>query len=103
MYLYYYLNEKYVGTVDIEVMFASNNPYSLIVTDEKGGALLGSLEMMYGKNIPSFTKSEAYDLKRGIRIAYKDASLASLPQHIYTTSKVGPVLKWDTMSRVLCA
>lgn len=91
MYLYYYLNEKYVGNVDIEVFLASKNSSYLVVTDEKGGALLGSLEMMYGKHIEKFTPAEAWGMR------YR-----ALPTHVYTTSKVGPVLKWDDRSCALC-
>lgn len=91
MYLYYYLNEKYVGNVDIEAMLARKVLSALIVTDEKGGALLGSLEMMYGKHIEKFTPAEAWGMR------YR-----ALPPHVYTTSKVGPVLKWDDRSCALC-
>lgn len=101
MYLHYYLNEKYVGTVDIEVMMASKNRYSLIANDQEGQDLIGSLELMYGKKIPWFSAGEAYDLRRGVAIAYKDAGQRSLPQHIYLTKKVGPVLAWSEDSRSL--
>lgn len=101
MYLYYYFNEKYVGTVDIEVMWASNNSGSLIVTDEKGEALLGSLELMYGKHIERFTRANAYALKQGIPLRGSNKKFV-LAEHIYTTSKVGPVLKWDDQRDTLC-
>lgn len=97
MYLYYYFNEKYVGTVDIEVMFASKNRYTLITTDEKGASLLGSLELMYGRRILSFSPAYVYDCRHNLK-----GNLNRLPEHIYTTSKVGPVLKWDDREHVLC-
>lgn len=101
MYLYYYLNEKYVGNVDIEVFLASKNSSYLVVTDEKGGALLGSLEMMYGKQIYKLTPELAYQIKRGIA-PRGSGKTPRLPPHVYTTSKVGPVLKWDDRSCALC-
>lgn len=101
MYLYYYFNEKFVGNVDIEVMFASKNRSSLIVTDEKGGALLDSLELMYGRHIDKFTPAVAYNFRHAIA-PRGSAKTPRLPPHIYTTSKVGPVLKWDDLSMSLC-
>ena len=98
MYLYYYLNEQYVGNVDIEVFLASEHSSYLIVTDEKGGALLGSLEMMYGKEIKKYTMAQAYVLANSTSTPWSK----SLPAHVYTTSKVGPVLKWDDRSCALC-
>ena len=98
MYLYYYLNEKYVGNVDIEAMLARKVLSALIVTDEKGGALLGSLEMMYGKHIEKFTPAEAWKMRARESTPWSK----TIPAHIYTTSKVGPVLKWDDRSCALC-
>lgn len=101
MYLYLYINEQLVGNVDIEVMFASKTRSSLIVTDEKGAALLGSLEMMYGKQIYKLTPELAYQIKRGIA-PRGSGKTPRLPPHVYTTSKVGPVLKWDDRNCALC-
>lgn len=99
MYLYLYINEQLVGNVDIEVMFASKTRSTLIVTDEKGAALLGSLELMYGKHIEKFTPAEAWGMRSRESTPW---SKTIIPAHIYTTSKVGPVLKWDDHSCALC-
>lgn len=78
MYLYYYLNEKLVGTVDIEVFMELKTPKVLVTCSEDDKNLLCSLELMYGKQINRRTSEYA--------------RLVKLPSHVFTTKRCGKVL-----------
>lgn len=100
MYLHYYLNQKYVGVVDIEVFFDAKNDKALISCSAECANLLTGLELVYGKKIPTFTRGEAWDLQHG-HSRNNPYSKSVMPRHVFTTKKCGPVLTWDEYERVL--
>lgn len=100
MYLHYYLNQKYVGVVDIEVFFDSKNAKTLISCSAECENLLLGLELVYGKHIERFTRGEAWDLQHG-HSRNPRYPRSTMPPHVYTSKKCGPVLKWDEYERAL--
>lgn len=100
MYLHYYLNEKYVGPVDIEVFFDSKQPKTLVACSPECSDLLLGLELVYGKKIPSFTRDEMFDLKQRILTSGNKAN-ARMSNHVFTTKKCGPFLAWNDYDRTL--
>lgn len=100
MYLHYYLNEKYVGPVDIETFFDVKNNKTLIAANTEGEDMLGGLELAYGKHIERFSAAQAYEIRSGAGLTR--GKFTSLPQHVFLTKKCGSVLRWDQMSRTLC-
>lgn len=97
MYLHYYLNEKYVGPVDIEVFFDTKNAKTLVACSPECSDLLLGLELVYGKKIPSFSRAEMFDLK----YMSKDNKNSKMSAHVFTTKKCGPFLTWSDYDRTL--
>lgn len=100
MYLHYYLNEKYVGPVDIEVFFDSKNRKELVACSSECSDLLLGLELVYGRKIPTITRGEAFDLYHGGNRT-NPYSTSSLANHVFTTKKCGPSLAWCDRDRTL--
>ena len=94
MMLHYYLNEKYVGPVDIETFFDVKNRKTLITITEDCELLLGAMDLMYGKKIERFDSQEAYRLRFG-RPTKGIKMTSPFAQHVFLTKKCGKVLGWD--------
>lgn len=93
MILHYYLNEKYVGPVDIETFFDFKQSKTLITCTDECELLLGSLELVYGKRIQRFNSEFAYSMGN-----------KAMPKHIFLTRKSGKVLQWDDRNMgILCS
>ena len=97
MMLHYYLNEKYVGPVDIETFFDFKNSKSLITISEDCELLLGALDLVYGKKIQRFNSTDAYRIRYG---RYERGSFKPqpFPQHVFLTKKCGKVIQWDDLN-----
>lgn len=101
MILHYYLNEKYVGPVDIERFFDVKNSKTLITITEDCELLLGALDLVYGEGIQRFTQYEAYRLRQGYNSQTK--AISKFPAHIFLTKKCGKVIQWDARNMgILC-
>ena len=98
MYLHYYLNEKYVGPVDIEVFFDSKNSKTLVACSPECSDLLLGLELVYGKKIPSFSRADMFETRAKV---IARGNVPQLPPHVYTTKKCGPFLAWNDYDRTL--
>lgn len=96
MYLYYYLNEKYVGTVDIEVFFELKQKKSLITCTQEAEDLLAALELMYGKSIQRDTLVATYHFLSG-PVDHR-GQYRQLPPHVFLTKKMGKQLQWSEWS-----
>lgn len=101
MYLHYYLNQKYVGTVDIEVFFDTKSTKTLIACSEDCENHLLGLELVYGKSIPRIKRDEAWDMQHGHYSPRGQQKRMSMPAHVFTTRKCGPVLTWSDYDRTL--
>jgi len=100
MYLYYYCNETYVGTVDIEVFMSMVPKKALITCTQEAEDLLNSLELMYGKRIERCTMQQAYDYSWGNGVI--NSEYRRLPPHVFTTKKMGKQLQWSEWDGTLC-
>lgn len=103
MILHYYLNEKYVGPVDIETFFDVKNRKTLITITEDCELLLGALDLVYGKKIERFCSTEAYRM-RVARAINGAGRVDGFPQHIFLTKNCGKIIKWDDRDMgILCS
>ena len=101
MYLHYYLNQKYVGVVDIEVFMDSKHSKTLITCGEDCENLLLGLELVYGKHIERFGTEDAWALQHGHHYQRGQQKAMRMSPHVYTTKKCGKVLQWDERNRTL--
>lgn len=101
MYLYLYLREKFVGTVDLDVYFDVQNAKIIVACTPDCTDLLRGLELAYGKTITSISRAEAWDVKHGHfrPTGWKQAMV--MPAHVFTTKNCGPFLKWEEYERAL--
>lgn len=103
MILHYYLNEKYVGPVDIETFFDVKNSKTLITITEDCELLLGALDLVYGKKIQRFHSAEAYRTRFGKPVAKSGKVSSPFPAHVFLTKKCGKVIQWDDQNMaILC-
>lgn len=97
MMLHYYLNEKYVGPVDIETFFDVKNRKTLITITEDCELLLGALDLVYGKRIERFNSTDAYRIRFGRQEKGKHLPHTTF-QHIFLTKKCGKAIGWDDLN-----
>lgn len=103
MMLHYYLNEKYVGPVDIETFFDVKNRKTLITITEDCELLLGAMDLVYGKKIERFDSQEAYRIRSMAGTLRTGKVYSSFPPHIFLTKKCGKAIQWDDLNMgILC-
>lgn len=96
MYLYYYLREKLVGTVDLDVFFDVQQAKTMVACSPDCDDLLGGLELAYGKKIPRFSRAEMWDIKHG-----HHSKKVTMSPHVFTTKNCGAILHWSNVDKAL--
>ena len=91
MYLYGYLNGKFFGCVDIDIVVPTIGKELIIAHDQNAMDHLEGLSLIMGKRIKYMSPEDSYYAKIS----------GKLPPLVYVTKKVGRLLSWDDIRATL--
>lgn len=91
MYLHGYMNERSIGTADIDVVLQMKTPFTIIAHNQDAADHLEGLMLAYGKEIPYTNPEDAYCFKMRDK----------LTDLVFVTAKSGKQLAWDDINAKL--